>query len=83
MAPDDGIGQVGHRARDGVDVELMAGAYTERLARYPADVVTAACDAWADREQFWPAWAELKAECDKRMRGRLQIRAALARAVGA
>jgi hypothetical protein len=28
----------------------------------------------------WPAWAELKAECDKRVRGRLQIRDALRRA---
>jgi len=66
-----------HRARDGVDVELMAGAYTERLAQYPADVVVAACDAWLNGNSFWPTWAELKNECDKRMRGRSQIRAAL------
>lgn len=66
-----------HRARDGVDVELMAGAYTERLAAYPADIVVAAVDGWADREEFWPTWAELKAECDKRMRGRKLIRKAL------
>lgn len=69
-----------HRARDGVDVELMAGAFTERLAQYPADVVVAACDGWANREEFWPSWAELKAECDKRMRGRIQIRDALRKA---
>lgn len=66
-----------HRARDGVDVELMAGAYTERLAAYPADIVVAAVDGWANREEFWPTWAELKAECDKRMRGRKMIRQAL------
>jgi hypothetical protein len=66
-----------HRARDGVDVELIATAYTQRLAQYPADVVAAACDAWANREQWWPTWAELKAECDKRMRGRLALRRAL------
>lgn len=66
-----------HRARDGIDVELLATAYTQRLARYPADVVAAACDAWADREEFWPSWAELKAECDKRMRGRLALKRAL------
>jgi hypothetical protein len=66
-----------HRARDGVDVELMAGAYTERLAAYPADIVVAAVDGWANREEFWPTWAELKAECDKRMRGRKLIRQAL------
>lgn len=66
-----------HRARDGVDVELMAGAYTQRLTQYPPDVVVAACDAWSNREEFWPTWAELKAECDKRMRGRTQLRDAL------
>lgn len=68
-----------HRARDGNDMELMAQAYTDRLAEYPVDVVTAATKAWSDREEFWPSWAELKAECDKRMRGRLQIRDALTR----
>lgn len=66
-----------HRARDAGDMELMAGAYTQRLAEYPADIVVAACDGWANREEFWPSWAELKAECDKRMRGRAQIRIAL------
>lgn len=68
-----------HRARDDVDMELLAQAYTSRLAEYPADVVAAATKAWSDREQFWPSWAELKAECDKRMRGRLQAREALRR----
>lgn len=70
-----------HRARDGVDVELMAGAYTQRLAQYPADVVAEACDGWSNREEFWPTWAELKAECDKRMRGRTQLRDALKAAI--
>jgi hypothetical protein len=69
-----------HRARDGIDVELMAGAYTERLAAYPQDIVVAAVDGWANREEFWPTWAELKAECDKRMRGRKMIRQALVEA---
>lgn len=72
-----------HRARDAVDMELMAGAYTQRLTQYPADIVVAACDGWANREEFWPSWAELKAECDKRMRGRIQLRDALRKAVGA
>lgn len=66
-----------HRDRDAKEMELMAVAYTQRLAEFPVDVVRAACKAWADREEFWPSWAELKAECDKRMRGRLQIREAL------
>lgn len=68
-----------HRAKDDGDMVLTAVAYTQRLAQYPADVVAAACDGWADREQWWPSWAELKAECDKRMRGRLQIRETLRR----
>lgn len=70
-----------HRQRDSKEMELMAVAYTQRLAEYPSDVVIAACKAWADREEFWPSWAELKAEADKRMRGRLQIREALRRTV--
>lgn len=65
------------RSRDDVDRELMGAAYTERLSQYPADVVKTACSRWADREEFWPSWAELKAECDKHMRGRKQIRDAL------
>lgn len=69
-----------HRARDGEDVELMAAAYTSRIAQYPADVVEAACDAWSNANQFWPTWAELKDHCDKRMRGRTQIREALLKA---
>lgn len=69
-----------HRQRDPKEMQLVAVAYTQRLAEYPVDVVIAACKAWADREEFWPSWAELKAEADKRMRGRLQIRDALRRA---
>jgi len=69
-----------HRQRDPKEMGLMAVAYTQRLAEYPTDVVIDACKAWADREEFWPSWAELKAEADKRMRGRLQIRDALRRA---
>lgn len=70
-----------HKARDSVDVEGMAAAYTQRLAQYPADIVVDACNAWADREEFWPSWAELKAECDKRNRVRKAFRDALERAI--
>ncbi len=68
-----------HRAKDGVDMDMVADAFTRRLTEFPPDVVTAAVNAWADREEFWPSWAELKAECDKRMRGRSQVREALRR----
>jgi hypothetical protein len=70
-----------HRAREGEDAALMAAAYTIRLAQYPADVVSAACDAWADGDNFWPTWAELKGACERRMRGRVQIRDALRKAL--
>ncbi len=66
-----------HRARDGSDVELLAAAYTHRLAEYPEDVVEEACNRWTDANKFWPTWADLKEELDKRMRGRKQIRDAL------
>lgn len=66
-----------HRARDGSDVELLAAAYTHRLAEYPPDVVEDACNRWADANQFWPTWSELKDNLDGRMRGRKQIRDAL------
>ena len=70
-----------HRARDGVDVDVMATAYTVRLSEYPTDVVDHACNAWTNANPFWPTWAELKDELDKRMRGRQQIRDALRLAV--
>lgn len=70
-----------HRAKDGGDAKMMAVAFSQRLAAYPQDVIDKACNGWADREEFWPSWAELKAECDKRMRGRLKIKAALERAL--
>lgn len=69
-----------HRARGDVDAEVMATAYTARLAEYPADVVAAACDSWANANQFWPAWADLKDACDRKMKGRKQLRDALAAA---
>ena len=65
------------RQRDDIDMELVGAAYGQRLAQYPADVVNAACDRWANREEFWPSWAELKGECDKLMRGRAKVREAL------
>lgn len=69
------------RAKTGEDMSLTALAYTEELAAYPADVVVAACKAWQSANTWWPSWAELKNECDKRMMGRTQIRDALRRAV--
>lgn len=61
------------RAHGEIDDEIAAAAYAERLGDYPADVAERACDVWANRETWWPAWAELRAECDRLMRGRRAI----------
>jgi len=67
-----------HRRRDDDDVAMLAVGFIERLARFPADVVERACDRWIEREEFFPAWAELRAEIDKLMRGRLALQRAIA-----
>lgn len=66
-----------HKAKDAKEVELLGAAYVSRLSAYPSDVIIAACDAWANANPFWPTWAELKNECDKRMSRRKQLRDAL------
>lgn len=65
------------RASDDADVGLMAAAYIEDLSEYPPDVIEAACTRWRNRERWFPAWADLKAECDRLVRGRHDLRNAL------
>jgi hypothetical protein len=65
------------RASDDDDVGLMAAAYIDELSEYPPDVIEAACTRWRNRERWFPAWAELKAECDRLVRGRRDLRSAL------
>lgn len=59
------------------DDAMAAAAYATLLAEYPPDVAQGACKAWARQEKFWPAWAELQAQCDRLMAGRSAIRHAL------
>lgn len=47
------------------DQRLRGAAYANDLAQYPADVIRAACQRCADSSRWWPAWADLKRECDR------------------
>lgn len=68
------------RAESDEDLQLMAAAYVEELAAYPADVVIDACRTWARREKFWPAWHELQEMLDRRVKKRRAMLEALERA---
>lgn len=65
------------RAEDGRDVALMAAAYAEEMAAYPADAVRWACRKWARMEKFWPAWSELQALLDRAVAERSALKKAL------
>jgi len=67
------------RAHADDEDELTGSIYSTRLGEFPEDVVLEAVSRWIERETFFPPWAELRAEIDKRMRGRLAIREALQR----
>ncbi len=51
--------------------------YADELANYPQDVVIDALRCWAESEQWWPAWAPLKALLDDRVKKRRALRQAL------
>lgn len=65
------------RASDGDDLKLLLTAYTQRLRAYPADVVREVLTSWANRETFFPSWAELKGELDRLSNWRVRTRAVL------
>ncbi len=58
------------RAETAADLKLTLGGYAARLDEFPADVVQEACRRWGNRETFFPAWAELLAECQQLVRWR-------------
>src|SRR5262245_25393690 len=60
-----------------VDAQFQAAAMFDHLSAYPADVVVDACRARSARETFFPSWAELKGELDRRMQRRLALKRAL------
>lgn len=69
------------RALDGDEATVTATAYADRMAIYPADVIRSACRSWSENSTWWPAWAELKKECDRLVSRRLAERAALQEAL--
>jgi len=69
------------RATGDIDTRMQAAAYTEELARYPADVIVSACRYWSSVETWWPSWAELKDLLDFRLRKRLALARALREAI--
>jgi hypothetical protein len=70
------------RPQDADDLTLMAAAYAEEMAAYPADVIASACRKWAAMEKWWPSWAELKDLLEFRMRRRKAMLEALQRQLG-
>jgi len=57
------------------EARFNANVLVTDLCGYPLDVVRYACEAWIDTPdgKWFPAWADLKALCDQRMRGRLAL----------
>lgn len=57
------------RRQDGFSSDLTLGVWTERLSKYPADVVQHALRQWPDigtrmpslkaSAKYWPAWADI------------------------
>lgn len=52
------------------ETRLRLAAYVDRLREYPRDVVSVALRQWPDKNRFWPAWAELRAELERIARPR-------------
>lgn len=65
------------RSAEGGDQHLIGQAYTEELAAYPQDVIREACRQSAASSRWWPAWADLKRECDRLVAKRLAEHRAL------
>lgn len=63
------------------DQKLRGAAYANDLAQYPADVIRLACQRWADSSRWWPAWADLKRECDRLAAKRIAEHCALEQAL--
>lgn len=64
---------VARRAEEEADIKLQLKAYTERLRRYPEDVVMATLSDWPDRSQWWPTWFDLAQILNDRVRFRQEM----------
>ncbi len=47
------------RSQGESDIATMSGMYSEKLIRYPADIVRAVVGVWPELNEFWPTWADL------------------------
>ncbi len=58
------------KRREGDDMgdEVTMAAYARRVAEYPRDAVESVLGNWGG--VFWPAWAELQAHLDRKVRAR-------------
>lgn len=61
------------------EARFNANVLISDLCAYPLDVVRDACDAWIDTPdgRWFPTWADLKALCEDRMRGRRALQKGL------
>lgn len=62
--------------------QMRAAAYIQRVQRYPTDAVIHVCQAWADHNKFFPAWAELREKLESRIETRRLMLSALRQAQG-
>ncbi len=69
------------RPGETTDMLVAGAAFARDLARYPADVISEGCRRYADANRWWPAWADLKRECDRLIAKRLAERTALRKAL--
>ncbi len=58
------------RERDQTDLRALIEILTEDLMEFPPDIVKTALRKWAQRETWWPSQAEIRAECQWRMKSR-------------
>lgn len=65
------------REQDLMTEKAMLSYFADELARYPYDAIFDACRDWVRRETFFPTIAELRAECDRRVRRRKKLQQAL------
>lgn len=61
------------------DEKLAVVVYGEKLAKYPADAVAMACDAWLERSPWWPAVSELLQMVERVLQPRRELVLALTR----
>ncbi len=61
------------------EARFNANVLVSDLCDYPIDVVKDACNAWVNTPEgrWFPAWADLKALCEDRMRGRRALQKGL------